>query len=134
MNIPSNVCHFLWKLDHHKKTKIMIIENRLQKVDNLYKWTKLTADLDYVGGSGKSSVPAIGFTSNLYEAQKKEIEKKIGTKIDEHGYLFGSNIVLNRNDVEMLIATSKTWNQPYKFAQIHSNLNVNFFFISLIVL
>lgn len=54
----------------------MIIENRLQKVDNLYKWTKLTADLDYVGGSGKSSVPAIGFTSNLYEAQKKEIEKK----------------------------------------------------------
>lgn len=76
----------------------MIIENRLQKVDNLYKWTKLTADLDYVGGSGKSSVPAIGFTSNLYEAQKKEIEKKkkIGTKIDEQdGYLFGSNIVLN---------------------------------------
>lgn len=67
----------------------------MQKVDNLYKWTKLTADLDYVGGSGKSSVPAIGFTSNLYEAQKKEIEKKIGTKIDEHGYLFGSNIVLN---------------------------------------
>lgn len=69
MNIPSNVCHFLWKLDHHKKTKIVIIIN-------LYRWTKLTADLDYVGGSGKSSVPAIGFTSNLYEAQKKEIEKK----------------------------------------------------------
>ena len=41
-------------------------------------------------------MPAIGFTSNLYEAQKKEIEKKkIGTKIDEHGYLFGSNIILN---------------------------------------
>lgn len=77
MNIPSNVCHLLWKLDHHKKTKIVINEKRLQKVDNLYKWTKLTADLDYVGGRGKSSVPAIGFTSNLYEAQKKkEIEKK----------------------------------------------------------
>lgn len=76
MNIPSNVCHFLWKLDHHKKTKIVIIENRLQKVDNLYRWTKLTADLDYVGGRGKSSVPAIGFTSNLYKAQKKRNRKK----------------------------------------------------------
>lgn len=73
MNIPSNVCHFLWKLDHHKKTKIVIIENRLKKVDNLYKWTKLTADLDYVGGSGKSSVPAIG---KLIRGAKKRNRKK----------------------------------------------------------